>query len=133
MKFKPITQEQTMGCCIACVASLLGLSYKKALELFRKEYASTRGYYLKDLILALNKKGLKYTYSKFNGNNKKYLGMLGSIVFVKRSKKYPAGHYLLKTSKGWMNPWINYPNINPAKSGFNKEIPGEIQWILYEK
>ena len=49
-----------------------------------------------------------------------------------KSNAAPAGHYLLKTKKGWMNPWINYPQIKPAKAGFQQKIPGKIQWIIFE-
>lgn len=133
MEYKPITQEHPMGCGVACIASLLGISYERALNLLNKSHASARGYYLKDIILALKKRRLNYQNSKVNNNTKKYLKIPGSIVFIKRSKKYPAGHYLLKTKSGWMNPWINYSEINPAKSGFNKKLPGKAQWILYKK
>ena len=132
-KYKPITQEHPMGCGVACTASICGISYEKALNLFNKNHASTRGYYLKEIILALKKRKENYQGSKVNNNTKKYLKMLGSIVFIRRSKKYPAGHYLLKTKKGWMNPWINHPKISPAKSGFNKKLPGKAQWVLYKK
>ena len=132
-KYKPITQKHPMGCGVACVASLLGLSYSKTFKFFDKNKASTNGYYIKDIVLALNEKGLKYTGSKVNNKTRKYVNKNGSIIFIKRSKKYPAGHYLLKTSRGWMNPWINYPEIAPAKSGFNKKIPGDAQWVLYKK
>ena len=57
----------------------------------------------------------------------------GVIVFIERSKKYPAGHYVIKTKKGWMNSWINFPNIFPAESGFQKDLPGKAQWIIYPK
>jgi len=81
----------------------------------------------------LKKRHLDYKSSKVNDKTKKYLNKIGSIVFIKRSKKWPSGHYLLKTSKGWMNSWINYPKTNPTKSGFNKKLPGEAQWIIYKK
>lgn len=42
------------------------------------------------------------------------------------------GHYILRTKKGWMNPWINYPSISPARAGFQKRLPGEVQWILFK-
>jgi len=120
-----------MGCGVACVASLLEISYKNSIKLFNEKHAPTKGYYLKELINALRKKGLNYKYSKVTDKTKKYLKTQGSIVFIKRSRNYPFGHYLLKTNKGWMNSWINYPKINPAKSGFNKKLPGESQWVLY--
>ena len=132
MKYKLISQKHLMGCGVACVASLLGITYDNSLKLFNEKYVSTKGYYLKDIILALKKKEIIYTGSKITNKTRKYINKIGSIVFVKRSKKYPFGHYLLKTNKGWMNPWINYPNINPSKSGFNKKLPGEAQWILHK-
>ncbi len=53
--------------------------------------------------------------------------------FVRDGKDDSWGHYLLRTSKGWMNPWINWPSINPARAGYEKEFIGEIEWIIYEK
>lgn len=131
-KFNLVAQEDPMGCAVACVASLLGLSYKKTLRLFDKNKASTKGYYLKDIVLVLKKKRVKYRGAKITDKTKKYINKAGSIVFIKRSKKYPAGHYLLKTKNGWMNPWLNYPKINPARAGFMKKLPGKAQWILYK-
>lgn len=56
----------------------------------------------------------------------------GTIVFIAKSKKYPEGHYLLKTSKGWMNPWVNFPEITPARAGFQKRLPGKVVWVMHE-
>jgi len=133
MKYKLIAQEHPMGCAIASTASLLESSYKKTLRLFDKSYTSTRGYYLKDIIWALKKRGFNYKYSKVTNKTKRYLEIPGSIVFIRRSKKYPAGHYLLKIKNGWMNHWINYPEINPTKAGVNKKLPGKAQWVLYKR
>lgn len=132
IKFKLVAQEDPMGCGIACIASLLKITYDSAKRLFPKDYSSTRGYYIKEISNALEKKGLVVKYGKFNNKTKEYANKEGSIVFIKRSEKFPYGHYLLKTDKGWMNPWINYPKINPAKAGYEKNIPGEIQWIIYK-
>ncbi len=132
MGYKLVAQEHTMGCGVACVASLIGTGYEKAMKLFNKRAASARGYYFKDIIPALKKSGLNYKGSKVNDKSEKYLKINGSIIFIKRSEKYPKGHYLLKTNKGWMNPWMNYPKINPARAGFQKKLPGKVQWILYK-
>ena len=131
---KLIVQEHPMGCAVACVASLLGTSYRGALALFNnKSYASTKGYYCKDIGKALKKKRLVYVWKKFSSGSRLLLNKKGVIVFISRSKKYPAGHYLLKTGRGWMNPWINFPQIAPAKAGFQKRLPGKPQWIMYPK
>lgn len=133
MEYKLTAQEDLMGCAVACTASLLGKEYSKTLKLFRKSCANTRGYYCKEIIQSLSNAGLHYNYSKVNDQSKKYLKLYGTIVFVKRSRKYPSGHYLLRTNRGWMNPWINYPKINPVKAGFQKKLPGKAQWVLYKQ
>src|SRR3989344_7729954 len=95
-----ITQEEPMGCGIACVAVALNKNYSSTRELFdNPEYASTRGYYCRELVRVLNKKFRNYVSEKFNEKNKNSLNQNGMIVFIKRSKKYPLGHYLIKTSR----------------------------------
>ena len=54
----------------------------------------------------------------------------GTIVFVRRGKVYPYGHFLLKTSKGWMNPWKRGENIKEAKAGWQKRLPDKKDWII---
>jgi len=129
---KSITQEEPMGCGIACVAFALRKSYKTTKKLFdNPQYSQSRGYYCKELVEVLNKNGLNYSFKKFKEKYKSLLKKEGTIIFVKRSKKYPLGHYLIKTKRGWMNSRINFPNISPTKSGFQKKHPKEAQWIIY--
>lgn len=129
---KPVLQEQAMGCAVACAASLLGISYNKALHLFKNQKgASTRGYYCLEICQALQKEGKKYSYQHVSTKNKHLLKKQGIIIFIKRSKNYPDGHYLLRTSKGWMNPWINHPHIKPAKAGIQQKLPGKAQWMIF--
>ncbi len=129
---KPVVQEHAMGCAIACVASLLGINYSSALKLFRdRERVMLKGTYCRDVCSALFKAGKKYSYAKVNSKTAACLKNPGTIVFIKRSKKYPIGHYLLKTNKGWMNPWINLPMVNPAKAGYSRRLPGKSQWVIY--
>ncbi|MBS3170842.1 hypothetical protein J4223_03625 [Candidatus Woesearchaeota archaeon] len=127
---KVVAQEHTMGCGIACVASLCNLSYKNALDFFEKKYAWSRGYYCREIAFVLKKKDLDYSWKKINFKTKSLI-RIGSIVFIARSSKWPFGHYLLKTEKGWMNPWINFPSITPVKAGFQKKLPGKAQWVIY--
>ena len=64
---KSITQEEPAGCGIACVAIVLNESYQSTKKLFdNPEYASTRGYYCRELIKVLNKKRKNYTFLKVN-------------------------------------------------------------------
>ena len=130
---KLIAQEESMGCGIACVASIIGKSYKDTKKFFdNPEFSASRGFYCRELIKVLNKRGLKYDFKKFKEDYKRKLKINGSVVFIKRSKEYPSGHYLVKTKKGWMNPWINFPNISPAKAGFQKKLVGQPQWIIFQ-
>ena len=129
---KAVAQEHSMGCGIACIACVAGIKYSKALKFVQAKYASTKGYYCRDVVKALRKIGLSYEYKKFTPKTKKYLEKEGTIVFIKRSSKYPKGHYLVKTNSRWMNSWINYPD-EPAKVGLNKKIPGKAQWIIFNR
>jgi len=130
---KTIVQEHPMGCGLACVASVAGVSYSDVLKIVQKELATSRGYYCRELVDALGKFSLEYDYKKVTEKTKRYLRKDGVIVFVARSKKYPEGHYLVRTKKGWMNPWINYPIISPTRAGFNQKLPGKAQWIIIPK
>ena len=128
---KLITQEAPMGCAIACTASLANLSYKQMRKHFDEGMIKeqTSGFYNRDIVNVLNKIKIKAKIFNMKRWGNKNMGF-GTIVFIERSKKYPAGHYLLKTKNGWMNPWINYPNINPAKAGFQKTLPGKVKWVV---
>lgn len=129
-----VVQEQGMGCAVACSASLLNISYKKALLLFKNRKGATScGYSCKEISDALRKKGKRYAVVHLKKDNAYLLKKNGTIVFIQRSKRYPEGHYLLKTKKGWMNPWINFPNISPAKAGYSKKLPEKVQRILAQK
>ncbi|MFH1694410.1 MAG: hypothetical protein ABH880_01465 [Patescibacteria group bacterium] len=128
---KAVTQESPMGCAIACCASRAGSSYRKMRALFEggdiKDW--TTGFYTKDIKKALNKVGIPVEGCGAKDWGNKRIPV-GSIVFIERSKKYPAGHFLLKTENGWMDPWINFPHMKPAKSGFRKKLPGKVYWVI---
>ncbi|MBU2634445.1 MAG: hypothetical protein KJ674_04320 [Nanoarchaeota archaeon] len=127
-----VVQEHPMGCGIACVAFVTKKSYSLILKLTNESKASIKGYYCRELVSFLKRFGLKYEYKKFKEDLRKYLDIEGTIVFIKRSQKFPEGHYLARSKNGWMNPWINYPKINPAKAGITKKLPEKVQWILFK-
>ena len=129
---KSVAQKDLSGCGAACVAWILDISYDSALLLFKngRKYAKFRGFTCKEIEQALQKRNLRYQH--------RYIGNKGikpiennSIVFIKRSKRYPLGHYLVKTNSGWMNPWINFPNIQEIKSGFRRKLPGKPIYIVF--
>ncbi len=130
---KSITQKDNYGCGITCVAFVCKVSYGYAKKnYFNKPHnATTLGYLCKDIVKALSKAKRDYYYKyvkreiRFKEN---------TIVFIKRSEKYPAGHYLVRTKNGWMDPWINFnklkPDIKKAKSGFRKRLPGRAVYAI---
>jgi hypothetical protein len=132
--YELITQEESMGCGIACVASRIGEDYQSTRKLFSdSERSLNEGYYCEDLIEALEKKGLKYGFKEIKEGDEGIVNRTGTIVFAKRGDKYPEGHWLLKTEKGWMNSWFNWPSkIKEAVSGYDSEFPGIPEWVVYE-
>ncbi len=133
---KSITQKDSFGCGIACVAFICKVSYDYAKKNYfnRPHNASTLGYLCKDIVRALSKSDKNYCY-KYLKRRIKY--KKNTIVFIKRSNKYPFGHYLTKTRNGWMDPWINFDNLNhklpQANSGFRKRLPGKPIYAIIQK
>ena len=128
-----VTQKHGSGCAVACVAYLLKISYEKALQLFDQPHqAWGRGFYLKEITEALKKMDHRYSYCKLTHSKIFLLKIPGVIVFIARSQKLPLGHYLVRTKTNrWMNPWINFPCIASAKSGFQKRLPGKAKFIIH--
>lgn len=126
---KPVRQEDPLGCGIACVAFVLGMSYKRAKRRFsRPAEAERRGFFCKDIVRALGRGGRRYRTERC-GNRRAD----GTIVFIRRSARYPAGHYLVKSRKGWMDPYLNFQeqkNFIKARAGFRKRLPGRAQYAI---
>ena len=130
---KAITQEHEFGCGIASIAFVLGITYKDTSKLFSIKKADLKGFYCKDLIKVLKYSGLDYTYRYLKPRFRRKIYRNGSIVFIKRSRDYPHGHYLVRGKGCWMDSWINFKediNMNNAISGFRKRLPGKPIYIL---
>lgn len=129
---KSIKQEDHLGCAIACVAYLLNISYQKTLSFFSDgtRKAKAVGFTCKEIILVLNNKGLNYKYKYIKEKHRKKIYKPNAIVFLRRSRKYPAGHYLTRTNDKWMDSWINFPN-NKIESGFRKKLPEKPIYLIY--
>ena len=132
-KRESITQEHGTGCAVACTAFILNLSYRAALKHFSKPaHAWGRGFYGREVVAALKNSGREYSHCYVKSNRRGLLTVPGAIVFIARSSRYPSGHYLVRTRRGdWMNPWINFPVIAPAKSAFEKRLPGRPTYVIY--
>lgn len=132
---RSIQQKNNFGCGVACFAFLTKLSYDKALQYFESAQVNIRGYYCRDLVKAFLELDIIYNYRYLTPKLKYKIYRPGTIVFIKRSKKYPAGHYLAKAPKGWMDPWINFDrekNVKKAKSGFIKRLPEKPIYVLFK-
>jgi hypothetical protein len=106
-----VKQEDPMGCGIACVAFVLGISYKEATKLFAlPEKRKALGYRSSDLREAL-KRGSYDSFSRYVGRLDDTRVEIGDIVYVKKCKMFPSGHYLVKINGGYMDPFINMGEV----------------------
>lgn len=129
-----ITQEDNMGCGAACVAFIGERTYREAAKVLGQTKAKTTGYHLKELVVALEQFGVPSHFKHIKLNARPISYQQGLIVFIKRSAKYPYGHYLARHNDAWMDPWINLPrnkSIEDARSGYRKRLPGKVQYALF--
>jgi hypothetical protein len=129
-----ITQEDNMGCGAACVAFISDQTYHNSVEILGVNKARTVGYHLKELIDGLEHFGITSYFKRLKPKNKSGTYRQGLIVFIKRSTRYPYGHYLARHNDMWMDPWMNFPydkDIKNAKSGYRKRLPGKAQYVIY--
>jgi len=129
---RAVVQMHPLGCAVACVAALCDTTYDEALRLFdQPELAWTRGFYCSEVTSALNQLGFSYIFEVYDANrHRPALKKSGTIVFVGSCPAYPAGHYLLRSHQGWMNPWSNFPSMIDAKARFEAELPGQISYVI---
>lgn len=131
---KPVKQEDVLGCAVACVAFVSGISYQEALALF--EDGETRvkrkaNFYCPEIVRILNNRGANYKWKRLQSVQEKEIYSDLSIVFIERSRKYPYGHFLAKYKDRWMDPWINLPDKN-INAGFRKILPNTPSYIIYQ-
>ncbi len=130
---KSVVQEFEYGCGVACYAFVFGLTYSQAAWQLGEAQATSERFYVKDLRDALSVAGLLYISKHIKTHNRKLIYREGAIVLIRRSKRYPSGHYLVRHEGQWMDPWINLPRNNDilkAKSGFRRRLPGVPMYVL---
>lgn len=129
-----VTQKHNFGCGAACVAFIANKKYSDIITVLGEEKANRVGFSCKELVGTFDSLGLFYNYSYLTSSRRVLLDGDGIIVFIRRSKEYPAGHFLARHKDLWMDPWINFSindNINESKSGFRKKLPGDPIYILH--
>jgi hypothetical protein len=133
-----VAQEDELGCGIACIARVLGISYQEALCLFAdgKLQANTKGFLCKELTDVLNRRGRRYKHHYVNERFLPNIYKEGTIVFIKRTKNYPHGHFLYRTKEGWMDPWLNLTKDNNRpvfRAGIINDLPERPIYALVEE
>lgn len=126
---KPVVQEDEFGCGVACVANILGVSYQEALNLFYNGRAKAikEGFLCRNIVSALG--NLEYQYRYIKPKLKGEIYQNKNIVFIKRCKKYPQGHFLSRLNNKWVDSWLNLPDID-RKAGFRKRLPGKPIYLI---
>jgi len=129
-----IAQLHPLGCSVACVAYRCGISYPHALSLFTQpDLAWRRGFYCSEVVEALARAGFNYEYAEYDKTaHSHYLDREGTIIFIGHCDQYPAGHFLVRARRGWMNSWANYPVMVPVETAFQSELVSEICYIIFE-
>lgn len=123
-------QGHNFGCGAACVAFIFDWNYKNALKLFinGRQKAKQGGFLCKEIVRAFSKRNISTRHKYINEKIRKKIYKENAVVFIARSKKYPAGHYLCRYKNFWMDPWISFQknqNIKRAIAGFRKKLPGK--------
>lgn len=130
---KSITQEFEYGCGIACYAFVAGRTYKDAALVLGLAQAQSTRFWVKDLKDALNRAGLAYKSLYIKPRKRHMIYQEGAIVLIRRSERYPSGHYLVRHNNQWMDPWINLrfgAKIVHAQSGYRRRLPGSPMYAI---
>ncbi len=132
----PVSQKDNFGCGVACLAFVANKTYKEVLKDLGKEQAKTKGFCCREMVDYLKKVDSQADYHYLKPRWKKRIYQDKTIVFIKRSKKYPYGHYLVRYHNLWMDPWINFlkdKDIKNAKAGFRKRLPNKPIYAIFIK
>lgn len=142
MKKKLQHQKDINGCGIACLANLLNKPYDWVKNDFEKKfYTIENGVKIFDIVNYLKTHNREYQSKFFNRNKRhkvnkseadKFSKIEDSMTLIIKSAKYPVGHYLLRTKKGWIDPWYNLPSIDNVRPGIRKKLPDDPWYVLYQ-
>ena len=130
-------QHDINGCGIATLANLFGLDYLTVKSEFEERFYSIKnGIKVTDVVKYLAFKGLKYKAKHVNllkisaSEAINLAKQNNSIVLIKRSEKYPIGHFFLRKDGFWIDPWYNLPSINNVHSGVRDSLPNLPMYVI---
>jgi len=129
---KTISQEMPYGCGIACFAFVADLTYKAAEQFLGDQQAKSDRFVVKHFREELNRFGLHYE-SKHVRPQDIVEPKEGMIVLLRRSKRFPVGHYLAYHEGKWMDPYINLEEDHEFRdpvSGYRDILPGSVMYML---
>ena len=123
---RPVAQLDEWGCGVACVASILRMSYGRAralLEAVKGTEIDARPYGLELHHLALALREHDFNVVADWDQPKRF--MPGTIVCVGvDGGETEQEHYIVRTADDrWMDPWINYPMKPHRKAGLRDDYP----------
>ena len=135
-RYSLVKQEDEWGCGAACVASLLGISYREAKKLVEKkkgigvdaedpDKGIGYGLELHHLVHALKDEGINVVEDELEQKN----FANGTIVCIRDEGKYKDDHYMLKTPHGWMGPWHNMGE-KPKIAGWRDQYPEGTEFLV---
>ena len=135
-----IYQHDINGCGIAVLANLLESDYSTIKSDFENFfYPINRGIKVFDVVKYLETKSFHYETKFINPkklSDEEGLNIaktINSITLIRKSNKYPIGHYLLRTKEGWIDPWFNLPSIDNVHAGIREDLPNPAMYVILPK
>lgn len=134
-KYELVSQEDEWGCGAACVASLLGITYRKAKKLVEevKEASINEdvprpgpgpGLELHHIAIALKNEHVK-VIADWAPTEMPF----GTIVCLGGEWPYDREHYILKTPHGWMDPWFDLKQNNMVAQ-YREDYPEHTEFLV---
>ena len=129
-----VRQKHAFGCGVACVSIATNISYDRICAMLGENQAAQSGFSCKELCQTLSVLGTVYEYHYLKPRLSNRIYKEGVIVFLKRSQKYPAGHYLIRHKNKWHDSWINFSpgaDIKGARPGLRARLPYRPSYALF--
>jgi hypothetical protein len=136
LEIRGVAQRHPMSCGLACVSFITGESYDTIVDGEPQVKLEEAGFLCPELVDKLEEHGQHYSWKKLEEDERDGDFKVGDIVFIEPSNAIPGGHFLAKSTAGWMDPWINLDLARPfaaeAEAGFRDALPGRAEYLVYK-